>query len=384
MPLSVDHIFTRLYEWPHRGTGTEEEMMARETLITELVGEPGVEVAEQGLMVPANYIAFFWMLCAGQAAAVLLSGWSPLMALLAGIVLFISHLLFFDWRISPLVWMVPRALSANLVASKGDGKRLVILMAHLDSAPASYAYRRDQVKHFSLSVYLGTLLMGFGVILPWMMVVGIALPLWILGIVAAFLVAQAVLTSIDYWKHGYTPGANDNLTGVSAAVAAASNLWRHMPDNTEVRLVITTGEEAGMLGAQHYWRAHEYEMSLRDTHVLNFDTVGSEHLKYVIQSGGFTPVRYQGPLVDAAHTLSNGSEGFRSIRPAQHRVGDFDSVWFCRAGISSLTIASYDKEGMMPAIHTPQDTADRVNLRNVALAAKFGEGIVRTLPPIKG
>lgn len=384
MPLSVGHIFNKLYEWPHRGTGTEEEMMARETLITELVGEPGVEVAEEGLKVPASYIPFLWMLCTGQALAVMLSIWSPLFALLAGLVFFISYILFFDWRISPLTWMVPTVLSSNLVASKGDGKRLVILMAHLDSAPASYAYRPDQVKHFSLSVYLGTLLMGFGVILPWMMAAGISLSFWILVIVAAFLIGQGVLVSIDYWKHGFTPGANDNLTGVSAAVAAASNLWRHMPENTEVRLVITTGEEAGMLGAQHYWRTHEYGMSLRDTHVLNFDTVGCEHLKYVIQSGGFTPVRYQGPLVDAAHTLSRGSESFRNIHAGQHRVGDFDSVWFCRAGISSLTIASYDKNGMMPAIHTPKDTADLVNMRNVALAAKFGEGIIRTLPPLRG
>jgi hypothetical protein len=358
-------------------------MMAREALMTELLGEPGVEVAEEGVMVPKSYLPFFWLLALGQAFVVFVSIWIPLVAFVGGLIFFASHFLFFDWRLSPLTWMVPRTMSANTVAKKGEGNRLFILMAHLDSAPASYAYRADQVKHFATSVHVGTFVMALGVIIPWFDASGYILPVWGRVFIAMLFVGQALVTSVDYWRFGYTPGANDNLSGVSAAVAAASNLWRHMPSDAEVRLVVTTAEEAGMLGAQHYLRVHEDELAVRDTFVLNFDTVGNANVQFVTKSGGFTPVTYDGPLVDAAEALARDNANFSEVRAGEHHVGDFDSIWFQRAGIQSLTIASYDDEGMMPAIHTAQDTAALVSMEKTALAAKFGEGVIRMLPPAR-
>jgi len=380
MTLSAADIFNKLSEWPHRGAGTEDEMMAREMLTTALVGEPGVEVAEEGLQAPATYLPFFWMVAFGQVLAIFLAEQLPYVALMAGLVFLGSHLLFFDWRISPLVWFGPKKLTSNLVAKKGHGERLFILMAHLDSAPASYAYRPDQVRHFALSVYIGTFVVAFGVLVPLLDVWGITTPVWLRIICSVAIVSQPIIASMDFWRFGYTPGANDNLSGVAAATAAASRLWRHMPEGAEVRLVITSAEEAGMLGAQHYWRAHEDELKARRTHVLNFDTVGNKNLKYVKLTGGFTPVRYTGPLADAADQLCKQGPNYAFMKPGVHRVGDFDSVWFMRNGISALTIASYDDKDMMPHIHTPRDTSEHVDMNQVARSALFGEALIRTLP----
>ena len=380
MALSAVNIFNKLIEWPHRGAGSEDEMMAREVLTTELVGEPGVEVAEEGLRAPATYLPFFWMVAIGQATAIMLAIWFPYVAFLAGAVFLGSHLLFFDWRVSPLVWLGPKRLTANLVAKKGEGRRLFILMAHLDSAPASYAYRADQVKHFAVSVYIGTAIVAFGAIIPLFDVSGVTIPIWLRGLLVIAILSQPIIAAMDFWRFGYTPGANDNLSGVAAATATASKLWRHMPEDAEVRLVITSAEEAGMLGAQHYWRAHEDELKARQTHVLNFDTVGNKNLKYVCLSGGFTPVRYEGPLIEAAESLCKQGPHFSNIKAGAHHVGDFDSVWFVRDGISSLTIASYDDENLMPHIHTPQDTSQHVDMEQIVRSALFGEAIIRLLP----
>jgi len=382
MPLSAAHIFNKLSEWPHRGTGSEDEMMAREMLTTELSGEPEVELVEEGFMAPATYLPFFWLVAVGQATTVWISMWMPYMAILAGTVFLASHLLFFDWRISPLVWLCPKRLTANLVAKKGAGQRLIILMAHLDSAPASYAYRPDQVRHFTLSVYLGTAVVALGLLVPILDISGLVLPLWARTLMIVLLLVQPVFASIDYWRFGYTPGANDNLSGVAAATAAASNLWRHMPEDCEVRLLITSAEEAGMLGAQHYWRTHRDELKARDCYVINFDTVGNQDLRYVVSSGGFTPVSYDGVLLQTAEELSCQNEQFKNFLPTVHSVGDFDSVWFVRDKIPSITIASYDHEGFMPFIHTPEDKAARVDMRKVELAAQFGEAVARRIPRV--
>lgn len=61
-------------------------------------------------------------------------------------------------------------------------------------------------------------------------------------------------------------------------------------------------------------------------------------------------------------------------------MGDFDSIWFHRDKIPAITIASYNKHALMPAIHTMADTAEKVDLSQVAKAAKFAEALVRMTP----
>lgn len=380
MPLEASDIFNRLKEWPHRGVGTEEELEAREMLITLLSAEYEVDITEEGFDAPPSYVRFFWLNALVCATAVMAANLMPLIMVLVGLLGFVSHFLFIDWRVSPLIWWGAQTPTANLVASKGTGRRLYILMAHLDSAPASFAYRPGQVQNFALSVYVATVLLACGVLVPLVSSFGAGIDLTTRLVIAAAILGQAVLASIDFWRFGYTPGANDNLSGVAAATAAASHLWRHMPDDAEVRLVITSAEEAGMLGAQHYWQTHRDELKERDTYVVNIDTVGSKRLKYVKNSGTFTNSHYDNALTDAAFVAVSSNPVFARIEAGTHKVGDFDSIWFQRDGIPAVTIASYDNHNLMPAIHTMEDTIAKVDLGQVGKAAKFAEALVRMTP----
>jgi len=385
MPLHARDIFDRLSLWPHRGVGSEEEMEARETLITILTGEHGVDITEEGFVAPPSYLRFFWLTGLIACAAVLGANQMPAIMMLLGLLGFISFFLFMDWRVSPLIWWGAQNTTANLVASKGHDQkdqrpRLFILMAHLDSAPASFAYRPGQVRNFRTSVYVSTGLISLGVIVPMLAGLGGSVDIVTRLVIVGLIIGAQLLASIDFWRLGYVPGANDNLSGVSAAVSAASHLWRHMPEGAEVRLVITSAEEAGMLGAQHYWQTHREELKARDTCVVNLDTVGCKNLKYIEKSGGFTPVHYANVLTETAATLCGVNESFAGITPGTHRLGDFDSVWFARDGIKAVTLASYDRLGQMTAIHTPDDTAEKIDHHNVEVAAKFAEAIVRMIP----
>jgi hypothetical protein len=366
-----------LSEWPHRGTGTEEEFEAREALSSQIAGEPGVFMTEEGFFAPATYLPFLWTVTLTEVAMLGLLNGFPLLALFGSLLSFISYFLFMDWRKSPMVWWWSSKITANLVSSKGEGSKLVILMAHIDSAPASFAYRRSQVKNFSKSIYGSVGLFALPPIFALFAEFGFTLPGWLLSLIAALLLISVLLASIDYWRFGFTHGANDNLTGVAAATAAASNLWREMPEDTEVRLVITSAEEGGMLGAQHYYDAHREELHSKHTMVVNIDTVGYGKLSYVRKSGSFTPVTYPGILHQTAKLLA-GTGAFPDIRSAVHKVGDFDSVWFARAGIPSLTLAAYDANGLMPYIHTPEDTVEHVDYKLMESAAGFAETIIRS------
>lgn len=380
MSLECKEIFDSLLEWPHRGAGSEDEMMAREQLVTHLVGEPAVDVVEEAFFAPTSYLPFFIMIAGGAGFAIWTASEMLYISLLLGFLFFVSHILFFDWRVSPLIWFSPKKLTANLVAKKGEGQRLFILMAHLDSAPASFAYRPDQVRNFSVSVYLSSSLIATGVLVPVFSIAGYDAPIWLLVLLTLSLCAQVGFAGFDFWKQGYTPGANDNLSGVAAATSTASRLWRRMPDDAEVRLVVTSAEEAGMLGAQHYWQQHKDEFKDRDVYVVNLDTVGNKNLRYIIKSGGFTPVLYTNKLTQTAAVVSSQNKQFSGVQPGTHKVGDFDSVWFQRGGLASVSIASYDDEGLMPHIHTIEDKPDYVDMEKVNLAAQFAEAIIRMVP----
>lgn len=380
MPLQAKAVFDRLCLWPHRGVGTEEEMEARETLITILTGEYEVDITEEGFEAPPSYLRFFWLTGLIACAAVMGANLMPAIMMLLGSLGFISFFLFMDWRVSPLIWWGAQKSTANLIASKGQGKRLFILMAHLDSAPASFAYRSDQVRHFKTSVYVSTGLISLGVIVPMIAGLGGAVDIVTRLVIVGLIIGAQLLASVDFWRLGYVPGANDNLSGVSAAVSAASHLWRHMPEDAEVRLVITSAEEAGMLGAQHYWQTHRQDLKARDTYVINLDTVGCQTLKYIEKSGGFTAVNYANVLTETSSRVCEANQNFDHVSAGVHSVGDFDSVWFVRDGINAVTLASYDRLGQMTAIHTSEDTAEKINHQTVALAAKFAEAIVRMTP----
>ena len=380
MPLKAEEIFQKLNDWPHRGAGTEEEMEARETLITILTGEFEVDINEEAFEAPPTYIRFYWIVASICALAVLGANLMPAVMVLMGALGFGSYFLFMDWRVSPLIWWGAQTPTANLVARKGQGQRLYILMAHLDSAPASFAYRPGQVQNFRASFYLVTAIMAMGVFIPLVAGFGVTIDDTTRWVIAAAIMGQAALASIDFWRLGYVPGANDNLSGVAAAVSAASHLWRHMPHDAEVRLVITSAEEAGMLGAQHYWQVHREELQARETYLVNLDTVGCTNLKFITKSGGFTETRYDNALTDAASIACKSNDVFGSIGPGSHHVGDFDSIWFARDGIPAVTIASYNRYGLMPAIHTPEDTAEKIDMAQVDKAARFAEALVRMTP----
>ncbi len=380
MPLIATDIFEKLGEWPHRGVGSEEEMEAREALITILTAEFEVEITEEGFDAPPSYLRFFWSVIIVASVAVLGANMMPVMMMLLGALGFVSYFLFFDWRVSPLIWWGAQNTTANLVASKGNGKRLYILMAHLDSAPASFAYRPGQVQNFRTALYLATGIVALGVLVPMVAGFGYEIDLATRLVFIGALIGLAVLASIDFWRFGYTQGANDNLSGVAAATMAASHLWRHMPDDAEVRLVITSAEEVGMLGAQHYWQTHREELKSRETYLINLDTVGCDQLKFVTKSGGFTPVVYNNDLTSSADVLTGSNEIFREVTDGSHEVGDFDSVWFVRDDIQAITLASYDRQGLMPQIHTMADTAGRVNVNTMTKAARFAEALVRITP----
>jgi Iap family predicted aminopeptidase len=248
-------------------------------------------------------------------------------------------------------------------------------MAHWDTAPISLLYRPEIVGNFRKSLKTSLILM---MIAQFLAISQFLLPnnflLLISNVLALYFLIQGITASIDFFRLGYSNGASDNATGVAAAIETARKLWRKNLENLDVELVLTGAEEVGMIGARAYMKAH-YETFTKETYLINFDTLGSGDLKIITQTGSWGNIVYDNDLVKIATEITQNNSALQEVKTGAWHTADFDSVWFQRAGIPSVTLASLNKNGRMPNIHRPTDILANVDFKPMEKAIMLAEVI---------
>jgi hypothetical protein len=376
------NIVRELTQRPHRGTATAEAAQARHLLQRHLESM-GATVEVQSFPTPATFITPVAWFVGGLLLGLLLSFVVAWLGFLLVLVSAILAYLFFDWRYSPVISLPPRVTGHNVIgrfpSTPAAGKRL-ILMAHYDTAPISYLYRPQLVKDFARSLRISVGLMILAVIVAGLAAFGVqhtALTILRLLLIVYFVV-QFVLSSIDFFRLGYSNGASDNATGVATVLAAARRLQADMPHDWALEVVLTSAEEVGMVGARAYYLAHKQRFD-QNTYLLNVDTVGAGSLKIITATGSLSNIPYHNALVDTARQVAAENGRFADVETAVWRTGDFDTAWFVRASIPCLTLAALDEGGSMPNIHRPQDTMANVDAALVHHTIDLAEAIARRL-----
>lgn len=132
-------------------------------------------------------------------------------------------------------------------------------------------------------------------------------------------------------------GAIDNVSGMTALLEIARNT-----QSENILFVLTCLEELGQIGARHLL---EYIGREAITVVVNLDSVGDNRLFTWVTQDLHEAFRNWEPL---------------SFKELAHR--DYDATVFAEAGIPTIHIGG---TGSSNIYHTPQDTLDRVSLRNI-------------------
>jgi Peptidase family M28 len=170
--------------------------------------------------------------------------------------------------------------------------------------------------------------------------------------VPAAVLGLSVALSLDQARSPTVPGANDNASGVAAALALAGRLAPERPDGLEVIVLFPGCEESGMGGMAAWIREHGRSLDKATTLVLGLDTVGSGEPVVLEAEGGLWPVRYRDEDVARAER-----EGLR-----RWRLGAWtDPVLARLAGLPAISILSV-RDGGFPNYHLPSDTPDKVDL----------------------
>lgn len=377
MPFDYSSFLAKLTAFPHRGVGSVYEQEAAQS-IAQTLQQNYFQVSQHAFKTPATYVPIVYWLIGSLLAGLLTVQWGGVFSTLLVAVAAINGLLYFDWRPSWLLHVPPLVKSQNVIgkyARVAPTAPKLILMAHYDSAPVSFLYRRQTKDGFRNSIRVSMLLMaltvpvaGLSYHLPnnnYMLVIRVLLTIYFL--------LQAILGTIDYFRKGYTNGASDNATGVVAAVATAIKLKNQLK-NCQLEVVLTSAEEAGMIGAYYYWKEHCQKIK-QPIYLINFDTLGAGSLKIITKSGSMTPITYDNIVAQTALQIVQNDSRFRNVLADSWHTADFDSAWFARAGVPCLTLAALDANGLMPHIHRPQDTLDHVDTRPMLQAIDLAESI---------
>ena len=185
-------------------------------------------------------------------------------------------------------WLSPKASTRNVtgvVPPVEATARKVVLCAHFDTHRTPFFYSSAVwqclfgvlVNGAFLSMALGAFLLVLGSILSWtgLRWIGLFLVPWqsfVLGMVF----------SADFTP--FSPGANDNASGVGVVLGLVQRLAVQPLKRTEVYVVFTDCEETGACGIRSYLDRHMDELGEEAIYIV-LDEVGTGRVKYITDDG---------------------------------------------------------------------------------------------------
>ncbi len=358
-----------------RPAGSEQEHEAQKLMAAELDGacdkveiepfdvHPGAFlgwILTDGIMMIAAIVLFFFGMSAIALALCALS-----------LIFAIVEFLLYKKLLDPFF---PKKTSHNVVTvrkPKGEVRRRIIFSGHADSANewrfTYYGGSKLLVPIIGLS-FVGILL-------------GLVLGIWAVAAGHAFSAADSgalnvmryvflawipILFTALFFENKKRPvmGANDDLTGCFISMAVVKYMQQHdiRFENTEVWVVLTGSEEAGLRGAKAFCKAHKNELSDVETVFVGLDTIRDYDFAAVYSR-------------DLTGTVKNDAGACALVKEAAKQTGldlPYKSVFFgatdaaavTQAGMKAVSVAAMDPA---PAkyYHTRLDTADNLDIKTV-------------------
>ena len=271
-----------------------------------------------------------------------------------------------------------------VIESEDEAERTIIFSAHHDSAPLKKETDGKPLDFIS-SRYLQPSVLACVFILTVISIVNELMRgvFWAFNLpsipVIILLLAAAGLTVLSFMSlgkddSGYSPGAGDNLSGVSVVVTLLSYFANERKNGRglrKTRLVFVSfdGEECGREGSKLWYRDNAYLLGNAEN--LNFDGIYDEKdLAFLTMDGnGFVPLssnlalRCSSIASAMGYKTATGKLGFLS--------GESDAASAALSSIDATTLTSM-ASGHAGAAHTSDDIPDKVSEEALSRAIAIG------------
>ena len=353
-----------------RRTTRPGERRSAELLAARLTEAGAVDVAVTEFRAQSSWVPAHLAHLTGAVAASAVSG---MWARCASAAVAVSYELEVSGRNQWLRRLLPagRGVSVSArVPAVGRAYRTLVLIAHHDAAhnglvwhPKTVALNRFRSQRTGRAVpsHMPVLLA---------MLVS-ALPHARLRLGARLVLGGAGLAMIQSMCSPTTPGANDNATGVAAAVELARRLRAAPLADTEVIILCPGGEEAGNVGMRA-WARRRARFEPDHTLAIGLDSLGSgEHL-VVARREGLTGWMAERDIAAAQRIAAQAGIDL----PAVAFANVCDTTIAKHAGMRAISLLSYDR-GWIGNLHLASDAAEVVGWNTVVDAVDLTERIAR-------
>ncbi len=255
---------------------------------------------------------------------------------------------------------------------RADGGRVrLLLTANYDAGRAGLAYRRALRRPFiRANELIGAAGPGWvgwlTIALVWLLAVAIARvggagggaigALQLIPTVGLVL-AAALLIELLTSDHG--PAANDNASGVAAAIALARALDSGPARNLAVEVVLTGASDGDGLGLTRHLRARRKTHTRTNTVVLGLAAGGGGGARWWVSDGTLVPRRYFAALRELCERVAR-EESYLDAKPHRDR-GAGPALPARSMALPAIAIGCRDRDGLATRSHTHADTAENID-----------------------
>jgi hypothetical protein len=387
-------LIRELCSFEGRRAGTDAERRAAEWLATRLrdggrraVVEPTYVHPQYGLVHALHCAVGF----AGSLVAIVAPPVGFAMVLLAALSMYLD----LNGRFYLARRLFFRRASQNVVSPGKLPKApaRLFICAHYDSARAGAAFQPKRVARASrLARRLPFPIAPFRVLF-WSL--AILLPILgarmagidsglisLLQLVPTLILLIGVFMLTDIELSDVVPGANDNASGVATALSLAQEVDAEAPENLDVWLLFTGGEECQMEGMRAFIRAHRKSIDRESTYFVVIDAVGAGTVRYETGEGLAVTYDMDQRLVQLCDAIATADreDGDRFDAKPLRQAFATDALPARMAKLRATTITCLANGSLLPAnYHRPEDIPKRIDREALDRAHDFTLELVHAL-----
>lgn len=294
--------------------------------------------------------------------------------LAAGLCLAALALLYLEvtLRDHPVRRLTARSTSHNAIgriAPAGAIKQCIVLISNLDTPPAAPVFKTPRRARLFRAVFYAGAVSLLGSVMFYLLG-GLDIWEWAFIFAGIFgLLQSAVIVQSLRADHGeFTPGANNNASGLGTVLTLAERLRGTPLQNTEVWVACCGSHTAGGSGLRALLRQHADE--LHAAWFIGFEGVGvGDRLIYLTREGWLR--RSVHPAIRALIARTVKANPDRRIE-AQAMSRDSVVAAATWRGKKSACLSVCDKRNNIPGAYNLTDTAEHLQLPALNAAHEFG------------
>ena len=267
----------------------------------------------------------------------------------------------------------------GVIQPKSEVNQRVVVSAHLDSAyEFNLFYYLKNAAIPILAIAILGLVITFGGSLVKTIAYGSGTDnAQVFTVIGIIMVVLSPIVGLLLFFHTYKPvsGAMDNTAGIAVVAGLGKYLnevksnddW--LPEKTEVILLATSAEEAGLRGAKRYVSKHLKEIKETLTYRLFLDCIYDEKFLTVAKREIFTGATHDHDMVKLAQEVAAIHSW--PIAAKAIPIGATDASAFSLRGISSICLLCQDISRLVPNYHTRNDTYEHIRPESLSVSLQL-------------